>query len=420
MRLAPAALTLLAACSGGVAPYDLALLVALDGARADRSSLCGGPHPTTRTLEALRDERGASTSCFAYAPSPKAPVAMASLVTGELPWEHRYDPRFLDAGWSDHQTLAERAAAEGWHTALVTANPWLADRPGLADGYDDVVAAETWTDLRGADLVAAVRPLLMGERRRLLLTVVSVDARGPWVGPDGQPLSLDAEDVGTDAWRFARGGGSPAWREAFLDAARARYERGLRDADTVVREILADAAEARGTWRGMRLMVTGLRGELLGEGGHLGDAGWVWDAGLRVPLVLLDTTRARPFPPLPETPISTAVATPWLLDGALPRPPVPVAAFSVHERGREVPGDDQVAVWGPGHTKLLSWRGEVSRVAAGESDVNDPPHLPNDSGLLPALGEQAAAWRAHLAWRDAELLQRGLAPRVDDAPIELP
>jgi hypothetical protein len=401
-------LLLLAACARDAAPGEVALLYALDGARADRSSLCGVQRPTTRTLEWLRDEQGASTSCWAFAPSPKAPVALASMLTGLLPWEHRLDHRFVDPSWSDQQTLAERFAARGWRTVLVTAHPDLTGSPGLSDGYETVIAAETWSDLRGDDLVAAVTAELGRERRSLFLTVVSVDARDPWPMPDGSLLSLDVEDPASDAAIYARGGGSPAWREQLIDQARARYDLGLREADRGLRGVLDALAEARGGPRGVRLLVSGLRGNLLGEHGHLGDAGWLWDPAVRVPMVLLDTTRARPFPPLPETPLSTASAATWLLEGALPRPAIPVAAFTAHERGRAAPGDDQVAVWGPGRARLLSWRGERIRYLPGEED--DQPHLPHESGLLPALDEQLTAWQRHLAWRDRELAARKLTP----------
>jgi hypothetical protein len=405
-------------------PDQVHLLVVLDGVRADRTSLCGHPRETTRYLVRLRDELRASTSCTFYAPSPLATPAIGSLVSGLPPASHGLDARFVGASWSAVETLAERYAGEGWKTVLVTGKPELAGSPGAADGFEDVFGAEA--PLRGTSLIEGVQTALgAASTRPLFLMVVISDALPPWpaitedlaLGPPRPPLDLRLDAPGQTLRRFLAGGGRDAERDKLIESARAHYDAGVRSADALVRDTLNAIERRRGTRDGVRALIVGGTGYMLGEKNTIGQSAVLWEPMVRLPFVFFDTSREARFPPLPDGPYSTLLVHDLLLTGVMPRPLPEVTATSAFDRSVEPTGEDMVALWG-GTGKMLWWRGVMARYALADDPDERQPKLPYTADVRPrmeALVPDAEAW---MAWRDAELARRGLAapprPPVED------
>ena len=161
MRLAPlrslaglAAVWLLAACSSE-APTpppppandgpDIILIV-IDTLRADRLGIYGHDRPTSPNIDALA--RNGTWFRRAYAQSGWTLASMTSLLTGQLPHQHRV---CRDAVQTDRfgslpepeTTLAESLTSAGYRCGAVVNNTFLAPGFGLNQGFD-------WYDYQGA------------------------------------------------------------------------------------------------------------------------------------------------------------------------------------------------------------------------------------------------------------------------------
>lgn len=113
----------------------LVLFVVLDTVRADHTSLCGHDRPTTPFLQALAGQQGWSHTCGLVTPGTWTLPSHASFFTGLLPTEHRLITKGhpLPPGVP---TLAERFAAEGYQTVLLSANPTLNKASGIGRGFE--------------------------------------------------------------------------------------------------------------------------------------------------------------------------------------------------------------------------------------------------------------------------------------------
>lgn len=234
------------------------LLVTIDTLRADRLGAYGAQGVETPRLDAL----AAAGARFetAIAPAPLTLPSHASLLTGLDPPRHgvRHNGVYrLDAGI---ETLAERFRAAGYATGAVTGAAVLARRYGLDQGfesYDDGTSAQRFLERSAADVTDRALDWLGGAARPFLLWTHYYDPHHDYRPP--QPF----------AERFAA---SPYDGEiAYVDAQLGR---------------LLDGLEREESRRPTLILVTSDHGESLGEHGESTHSYTLYDAALRVPLIL--------------------------------------------------------------------------------------------------------------------------------------
>lgn len=110
------------------------LLVVLDSARADHTSVHGYERPTTPNLELLAED--ASRFDNAFAAAPWTPPSHGSLFAGVHPTSHG----FLDTGMSyrpPHAPLAERFRREGYRTFGAVQNSNITSETQVTYGFDE-------------------------------------------------------------------------------------------------------------------------------------------------------------------------------------------------------------------------------------------------------------------------------------------
>ena len=246
---------------------DNILLVTLDTTRADRLGSYGYARARTRYLDRLAAEGVRFDAAFS--PAPITLPAHASILTGLYPFEHgvRNNGNFyLDDRF---ETLATILSTQGYRTAGFVSSFVLDRRYGLARGF------ETYDDRMA--------------------------------GPQAQVVNLEAERRGDrtsaalNAWLEAHGrGGAPffAWLHlydphepyrapqpfgsAFADSP---YDGEIAFVDAIVASVLDKLAEL-----GLRdrtiIAIVGDHGESLGDHGEETHSMFVYDAAVRVPLLL--------------------------------------------------------------------------------------------------------------------------------------
>lgn len=258
-------LLLLTGCGTGTPPPPAAvlpaiLLVTLDTTRADHVAP-EAPGDATPTLAGLA-ARGV-TFAHAYTTAPMTLPAHTSMMTGLYPGGHgiHENGRRVPAG---RELLAERLRALGYHTAAFISGAPLERAAGLARGferYDDQLGGRP--ERNAADTTAQALAHLPALGEPAFLWVHYFDPHEPYAPPE--PF----------ASRFAA---DPYRGEiAFMD-----HELGR----------LVAAFEARYAARGTRLIVLGDHGEGRGDHGEAFHGHLLYQATMRVPLVIVDSPSA--------------------------------------------------------------------------------------------------------------------------------
>ncbi len=287
------ACALLCACEAArePAPPDL-VLVSLDTTRADRLGSYG--HPGGLTPELDRFAAGATRYERAYSPSSWTLPAHASLFTGKLPSSHgaKLDPKgpislatALADGrdWSRYrarglaeseETLAERLQARGYACAGIVAGPWMKRSFGLAQGfghYDDSGIEELNGRRAGEVTDAALAWLRARPAGPVFLFLNYYDPHFPFSPPPAfmpaPPDTPPADAAARDAW------------------LRALYDAELRYVDAEFGRLLRGLREL-GRYDAALIAVTADHGELLGEHGGFGHGKSLYEAEIRVPLLI--------------------------------------------------------------------------------------------------------------------------------------
>lgn len=239
------------------------LLVSIDTLRADHVGAYGARPDATPTLDALASEGLRFETAIASAPLTLP--SHASLLTGLHPPHHGIRNNGSARLSEARTTLAERFSAAGWDTAAVVGAAVLAGRYGLDQGfdrYDDRAfggrASETGFAERRAEAVSDAAIDWLAERDRpFFLWLHYYDPHGDYRPPP--PFDR----------RFAD---RPYLGEiAYVDAQLGRVVEVLR---------------ARGALEHTLVVVTADHGESLGEHGEAGHAYTLYDAALRVPLIV--------------------------------------------------------------------------------------------------------------------------------------
>jgi hypothetical protein len=364
------------------------VLVVLDTVRADHTSLCGYWRPTTPFLRRLVAQHHARHTCEGVAPASWTLPSHATYFTGVLLPEHHYDSLKVP-DWSTRSTLADQMAAKGYATVLVTANPVLTKARGLTKGFEVVASAAEIHSWRGPDVPNELRKALtsVDPRKPWFVVVNLMDAHDPYPAiPNGQgwvperpKLDFHVKDREHPHpyHQFLGGELDEQARTDFLQAVTDGYDWGISQADAGLRGVLGVLEKRGRIQHGVRLVVTADHGEFLGEHGLLRHGGWLWEPGVRVPLLVADTRKGATVPELPKGPLSTAVVFDLLRDGALPATPRPPVAFESASNFAENPGSNTVALW-TDTTKLVWTRDGVARydLAADPGETSPAPAQP--------------------------------------------
>jgi arylsulfatase A-like enzyme/Tfp pilus assembly protein PilF len=241
--------------AAGAAPRTSVVLITLDTTRADALG-CYGASRRTPTLDALA-ARGIRYST-ALTASPLTLPAHSSLLTGLDPPEHGVTDNGTAVLAPDVPTLATVLSGRGYATAAFVGSRILDRRFGLAHGfatYDDRMAAELTGEYGYPERNAAA---------------VTTAALG-WLKtrPADRPFFLWAHYYDPHA-PYEASGATPA-------------ERYAGEVATVDRELgrLLAALPA-----GSLVAAVGDHGESLGEHGERGHGIFLYDATLRVPLLI--------------------------------------------------------------------------------------------------------------------------------------
>lgn len=258
-----------AACSGPqqpvqpIQPNDV-LLITIDTARADRFSYTRAPGPGTPRIDALAREGAGFLE--AISPAPLTKPAHASLMTGRLPPSHTVRDNGAYRLPDTETTLAEVLRAAGFTTGAFVGAQVLDSRYGFDQGfstYDDTMTASSdpavlaYAERRGEDVAAAAKRWLDAQSGGKLFAWVHLfDPHAPYRPPEPERS------------RYASG-----------------YDGEIAYVDRVVGGVLDAWRERRGLDRTL-VIVTADHGESLGEHDEATHGVLVYDATIRVPLVI--------------------------------------------------------------------------------------------------------------------------------------
>lgn len=124
--------------------------ITIDTLRADHMSVNGYEIPTTPELEAFARQATVYTQCLAQAPSTSQSVP--SLLAGLTPYRHGgvTDTRRLP---DDVLLIPEMLRDRGYQTIGQSANPWVSEHYGIAQGFEEFRLYNTDNELIAYDLM---------------------------------------------------------------------------------------------------------------------------------------------------------------------------------------------------------------------------------------------------------------------------
>jgi arylsulfatase A-like enzyme len=251
-------------------PRDV-LIVTVDTARADRFSYAGPSEVKTPNVDRLASEGTAFLT--AVAPVPITLPSHASLFTGRLPFQHGVRSNGVFQLSGDETTLAEILAEQGFQTAAFIAAPVLASEFGLAQGFrtydDDFEDAASkdghpFKEHRGEKLVTKALAWLEANRTsKSFVWVHLFDPHHPYDPPEPERSRYQSSPYNGEI--------------AYVDRVVGRLLDGYRELGLYDRSIIVFTSD---------------HGESLGEHDEDTHGMFIYDATVRVPLIV----RGGPFP----------------------------------------------------------------------------------------------------------------------------
>jgi arylsulfatase A-like enzyme len=255
------------------------ILISLDTLRADHVGAYGSTLPTTPVIDRLASAGGLVEQVMA--PYPATPASHMSMLTGYYPATHgvRGPADQLAAGIT---TLAEIVGGRGYQTAAVTENGMLVAGAGFERGfrsYRENKGASIWETSGQVDVTfrAAARWLEDHRDERFFLFLHTYQVHDPYRPPAAFDLFkthvVDGVERPIDR-RTAR-----SVRLQRLYAGEVRYT------DSELGRLLDDVTRL-GAHERLLLVITSDHGEEFHEHGWIGHDLNLYDAALRVPLML--------------------------------------------------------------------------------------------------------------------------------------
>lgn len=389
----------LAACGGGeraARPPDV-LLVTLDTVRADRLGCYGYAGGTTPFLDRIAAEGLRMDQAIAVAPLTLP--SHTSILTGLYPPRHGVRDNADFRLGASGVTLAERFRERGYFTAAAVGSLVLASSQGLNRGFDvyDEPSARPMPVPRGVKF--AFRRI--GERRAAEVTdaaLRAVERSGDrpfflWVHYFDPHSDYDPPQP---------------WSERFASRP---YDGEIAYTDAEIGRLL-ERLEARGRSSDMLVAVVADHGEGLGEHGETTHGVLLYEATLRVPLLLRWPGRIPPGTRVRE-PASGVDLAPTMLD-LLGLPPMEGAqgrSFAAAARGGEIRPRGPLyseSLYGEhafGWARLLALReGTVKLLDAPEPEIYDLAEDPSEKhDLAPASPGEVRERRERLRNLIAEI-----------------
>jgi len=463
-------LVMLPAVARGMRLYDVAgldqrpnlLVIVLDTLRADRMSSYGYPRETTPeldafALESIRFENFYSTSSWTI-------PSHASLFTGLYPIRHGATQENLNL---DEQaaTLAEVLANAGYQTFAASQNPFVSDTVNLAQGFQDFEPLwRQWVEpdgrvhqLEEAPHIANVafeRFLDTSDRERPFFVFINyINAHLPHAPPEPYLSRFLTGDVSVEE---ALELGRQSWSGYYVGKPVGEYEfsvlSDLYDAEVahLSRRVaeLFEALQRDGRFDDTLIVVTSDHGEHIGDHGHLGHQFTLYNATVRVPLLLRlpggaqsGRVEDRPgqlvdlFPtllnqleiPLPPSPVQGID-----LLGEGERTEVfseyyyPVQALAMYEGSDDEAAEDTLAAHRRSFRAIEADGMRFIWASDGRHELYDTATDPAESSNLyarnPREAEEFAQRLEHIvrAYGDGEAveLETGVAPEFDDQTLE--
>ncbi|MDJ0847814.1 MAG: sulfatase [Myxococcota bacterium] len=298
------------------------LLVTVDTLRADTLACYGGEATVGAALCALGD-RGVRY-VWAFSTAPSTAPSIASLLTSRYPQDHGVTEFATTTLADEVETVAERLADAGWHTAAFVSNPVLHPARSLGQGFATYDARmnerETNRAIREREARATTDAALAWAREARepwFLWVHYQDPHGPYDPPNAAPPREAPGGVALRPLREHSGyGGIPAYQT--LPGLRrstsyeGRYRDEIRYLDAHVGRLLADL-DAQGSPPGV--LLTADHGEAFGEDGYYFAHGHsVGLEQVRVPLLWRPPGGRAPA--VVAAPVSTVDVAPTLLAAA--------------------------------------------------------------------------------------------------------
>ncbi|HXV76368.1 MAG TPA: sulfatase-like hydrolase/transferase [Candidatus Polarisedimenticolaceae bacterium] len=370
---------LAAGCGPGGPPPDI-LLVTLDATRADRLGCYGHAPAATPAIDALA---GAGVRFDrAYAQAPLTLPSHVSLLTGTYPAVHGVRVDAQGRVPEGVETLAERLAEAGWETAAFVSSFDLGAAFGLDRGFDlfDSISGDGSQPTR----IAADRP-----------ADATTDAALAWLEARGDRPFFAWLHYNDAHWPYnppaelTADGADPYDGEiAFVDRQLARVVAWLESTGRLERTLIVVAAD---------------HGESLDDHGEPRHGLFVYDATVRVPLIVRWPARL-PAGLVVDEPVALIDVLPTILDltglgigeqvdGRSLRP-----AFDGKLEAADVVGESHLAEIGYGWAPLAFLvRGGKKFIDAPVPELydleDDPGELRN---LAPALPGETVAMREAL------------------------
>ncbi|MCP4662482.1 MAG: sulfatase-like hydrolase/transferase [bacterium] len=259
-----AILTVLGCSDLGPSPAPHVLVITLDTARADRFSYAGDSPVATPNVDALAAEGTAFLQ--AVTPAPITLAAHASLLTGQLPTHHGVRNNGTYRLAAEAVTLGELLRDRGYRTAAFVGSSVLDHQYGLDQGfdhYDDLMPSRDqgpgfYPERPGGAVVeAALSRLAQHDRTPTFTWVHLFDPHIPYAPPEPERSQYAASLYD----------GEIAYSDRVVGTLLDGYRRlDLLD-DTIV-------------------VFTSDHGESLGAHGELTHGAFLFDATVRVPLVI--------------------------------------------------------------------------------------------------------------------------------------
>ncbi len=255
-----------AGCGGGDDGRPLSLIViSIDTMRPSRLGCYGNDAIETPHIDQLAARGARFTNCMASAPLTLP--SHASILTGQYPFRHRVRNNGRYVLGDERESIAEILKHKGYETAAFVGAFPLAAKFGLSQGFD------RYDD----EFQEAINKVQEYEERSADRVV---DAALAWLDEKGE------EDMFLFVHFF-----DPHFRyeppEPFLTKyASNPYDGEVAFVDQEIGRLLA-ALREKGIDRRALIVLTGDHGESFGEHGEMSHAIFVYDATIRVPLVLL-------------------------------------------------------------------------------------------------------------------------------------
>ena len=373
------------------------LLITLDTTRADRLGCYGYSLARTPVLDRLA-EKGVLFE-RAYAPVPLTLPSHATMLTGLYPPEHGLRNNGGAALPSGLPTLATELQAAGYDTGAFVAAFVLDHKFGLQRGFD-----------KYDDDLSLSDPGLHGHHQYRDASLV-IDAALRWLRPRTQKPFFCWVHLFDPHYPYLAH--EDRFGEAFADRL---YDAELAYVDEQLDRLLT-TMEKSGALENTVIVVVGDHGESLGEHGELSHSMTVYDATLRVPLLVVSPKEVKPGHRVVE-PVSLVDLAPTILDQLGHRPISNASGRSLQPalRGETQPllpcyaeTDEpyHAGHWSPLRALITQkWKYIRSPRAELYDLIADPPELRNLATEMPEqvqkLEQELTAWEERMNERLAD------------------